>query len=340
MVTQALKTNMQPNKKKHAMATNRNDVRAKAAPEQSSHKQAVNALIGIDPEAVFRQAVALFARIGFKGARATLLSVVEPVNLTMPIPSGANLSPIFDMVDEQVARKWRTEQAEIALASAGKQLLDQGIAVKKELRSGFAPGELLKFADEMKANLLVAACTHHGALSSALLGSVSRAAVIGAGQSILLARHDLPEGKPLTAVLATDHSDYCNEGINQLIAFHPTGIRKITVLSALGTGFLKDTSLIPNLSAFSEEEENWREQTLRVKTEEVCDQLWKVRVRAEPMMVKMSPQEAINHAMKKSGADLLIMSAHGHGFLERAMIGSLSLHEAVAENYSILILRP
>ena len=49
--------------------------------------------------------------------------------------------------------------------------------------------------------------------------------------------------------------------------------------------------------------------------------------------------EVIRNAMTSSGADLLIMGAQGHGFLDRLVIGSTSHHHFVAEPYPVLLLR-
>jgi hypothetical protein len=43
--------------------------------------------------------------------------------------------------------------------------------------------------------------------------------------------------------------------------------------------------------------------------------------------------------MDAMSADLLILGAKGHGFLERITMGSVSLRQAIAGMYSTLILR-
>jgi len=303
-----------------------------------SNKSAV-ALIGIDPEAHFTRAVTLFTRLGFKGARATLLNVAEPANIvTLPNISFADGLGLDAISAEQINLQ-RAEQGKRALEVAASMMVAEGIEPNQEFRTGYAAFQLLNMADQLQANLIVTASSHHGALSHFFLNSVSRGVVIGAKQSVLIAKHDLAEGKPLTAVLAVDHSNYCNWAVDQLIRFQPMGIRKIIVLTALNPGVFSDHSPFPYLEDPTSQEENNRERKLYDKSREICDRLWTIRVQAEPLVVDGSPPLAIDYAMEHFNADLLIMAAQGHSFFERAFIGSLSLYEAVAKEHSLLVLR-
>lgn len=303
-----------------ATITGRMNNEGQPDPKESPFKELTtfNALIGIDPDADFERALKFFARIGFRGAEATLLGVVEPVNLSMPV----NSVPVYDFSADVELLKIRTEFAQAALDRAEQMMKMEGIPVRKELRTGFAAQEFLAFGHEMNADLLVTSATHHGVLSSAFLGSVSRAAVIGADRSVLIAKKDLPEGKPLHAVFATDLSHYCNSALEHLAAIQPLGLRKVTVMTAY------------HAKSAAEEQE------LRLRCEHLCDTLWKQRIQAETLVMDAPPGRAIDCAMDRTGANLLIMAAQGHSFFQRLMIGSLSLHEAVAGNHSLLILRP
>jgi nucleotide-binding universal stress UspA family protein len=43
--------------------------------------------------------------------------------------------------------------------------------------------------------------------------------------------------------------------------------------------------------------------------------------------------------MLDTQADILVMGAQGHGFVERVFIGSVSLHQALYEPYPVMIVR-
>jgi nucleotide-binding universal stress UspA family protein len=55
--------------------------------------------------------------------------------------------------------------------------------------------------------------------------------------------------------------------------------------------------------------------------------------------VNASVNDAIKQTMQEFNAQLLIVGAHGHGFFERMMLGSIALHQVVAEPHSVLVLR-
>lgn len=61
---------------------------------------------------------------------------------------------------------------------------------------------------------------------------------------------------------------------------------------------------------------------------------------AEYRVVQGEPDEVLGATMKDVNGDLLAMGAQGHGFIERVMLGSLSLQQVMASPYSTLILRP
>jgi len=44
--------------------------------------------------------------------------------------------------------------------------------------------------------------------------------------------------------------------------------------------------------------------------------------------------------MHSTGAELMVVGAHGKGWIERLLIGSTSLHEVIDEPYNVLVLRP
>jgi nucleotide-binding universal stress UspA family protein len=49
--------------------------------------------------------------------------------------------------------------------------------------------------------------------------------------------------------------------------------------------------------------------------------------------------EAIEAQLKASRADLLILGAKGHGFIERLTVGSVALREALTLTQSVLVVR-
>jgi nucleotide-binding universal stress UspA family protein len=58
------------------------------------------------------------------------------------------------------------------------------------------------------------------------------------------------------------------------------------------------------------------------------------------MVVEGTVEESIHRVMSDLKADLLIVGSQGHGFIDRIVVGSTSLHEVIGENYPVLLLRP
>ncbi|CAD6203732.1 unnamed protein product [Miscanthus lutarioriparius] len=64
--------------------------------------------------------------------------------------------------------------------------------------------------------------------------------------------------------------------------------------------------------------------TVITKAKSICTAFPNVRV--ETCVEKGDPRDVICGAAEKAGADLLVMGSHGYGFLQRALLGSVSNH--------------
>jgi nucleotide-binding universal stress UspA family protein len=83
----------------------------------------------------------------------------------------------------------------------------------------------------------------------------------------------------------------------------------------------------------------WAEDRLSRENLEVCGR-FKGLVRSCTQRVERGDANAaIRTVMRQENADLLILGAQGHGFLDRLQHGSVSFHQVVAESYSVLLLR-
>jgi nucleotide-binding universal stress UspA family protein len=51
-----------------------------------------------------------------------------------------------------------------------------------------------------------------------------------------------------------------------------------------------------------------------------------LQVRVETCVEKGDPRDVICGAAEKAGADMLVMGSHGYGFLQWALMGSVSNH--------------
>ncbi|KAL5202772.1 hypothetical protein ABZP36_013724 [Zizania latifolia] len=64
--------------------------------------------------------------------------------------------------------------------------------------------------------------------------------------------------------------------------------------------------------------------TVVAKARDICTAFPNLKV--ETCVEKGDPREVICGAAEKAGADMLVMGSHGYGFLQRALLGSVSNH--------------
>jgi nucleotide-binding universal stress UspA family protein len=86
-----------------------------------------------------------------------------------------------------------------------------------------------------------------------------------------------------------------------------------------------------------EEQKEW--DSVQSKTEELCRRFEQLGATTHSKVVIDDPKTQLAETMRETKADLLIMGAQGHGFLERIAVGSVSLQQVVAEDYPVLIIR-
>jgi nucleotide-binding universal stress UspA family protein len=291
-------------------------------------------LVGVDGSEASYNAAALAAKLDIDGAAYELLAVAElPTALfATELPPAPQAIEMVLAAREQLGRDHLAEAAR-RLAHAGVR----GAATKTSLCEGFPANELMARAATARAGVIAIGGETHGVASRALQGSVCRKLVVGAHESLLIARPGSLPSAPLRAVFATDHSQYAGRCLALLAQLAPRGLCEVTLMTAYPAGL---PSLIRQmLPAYDGDVARMIEDGLEARNAEAARGLasspWRVRTR----VLAGDPHSAIEQAMTETGADLLIMGAQGHGFIERVRSGSTSLHEAVAGRHHLLILR-
>jgi nucleotide-binding universal stress UspA family protein len=228
------------------------------------------------------------------------------------------------------------DQGEAVVANAEAITCMRGKPTDGLVADGPPAACLVALAEDRKAELtVVGSGRKHGA--SFLFGSVRRALAIGSKVSVLTAEESNCVG-PVTAVFATDHSDYANRCLAKLLEWGPRGLRKVHVVTAFDPHSVAVKSLVYKLDSDAPPEVFVRQQ-LELKCQAAADQLTRAGYETAVHVVEGETNEVIVDAMKDVKADLLILGSQGHGFLERLLVGSVALHQVASAYYPILLIR-
>jgi nucleotide-binding universal stress UspA family protein len=293
----------------------------------------MKAVIGIDPAEHFRPALNLFLRLRFDRPEATLMFSCESLVPDGSFPPFRAEHPMADILRDREASGVQLAQEVQA------ELRQHGFSAELVTRRGDPMQRLIEVADETGAELIVAGSARKPQWESLFFGSVSKGLVTASHQSILIGKRQPNEGEGLTAVLATDHSPYADRAVGRLIDAHPTGIERIIVLTAVDPRTQPDLLLIEDVPDSPEQAQQWATERLSEQNEELRTRLLRICSNIETRVLFEHTPNAIRMAMEEFDADLLIVGAHGHGFIERLALGSVSFHQVVNTPHNVLVVR-
>lgn len=291
----------------------------------------MKAVIGVGYMKQCLAGIDVFARLKFPNAEAVLVHAVEPV-----LPDGGFLpasatNPIADV------QKQRQEDGEARMAEIAAELKKSGIGSTSTTRFGSSAHEITGVAQEVEADMIVCGSGKKGNFESFIMGSVTRALVTDAKRCILIGKQQVEHSHKINIVYATDHSDYADRCIEHLVNLAPAGIGAVTVVSA--------NTVEPDIRDMLDEhnratgEGKSMTDILEHRNKQVCEKFSAICDSTESVVIQGHVNDVINATMEKSGADLLVLGAHGHGFLERLVIGSTAMHMVGNEPWNVLVLR-
>lgn len=290
-------------------------------------------LVGIDSAGHFQPALDLLKRLDFPGLEVTLAHSIDAVP---PLPAIGVGEAAFGVDLAESSRLAGYGCLERALARAR----ELEIRAETTLLAG-APGPaLIECSDREGADLVAIHSVPKGVIGNMLIGNVPRSLAIGSHRSVLISKGAPAAQGSLSSVFATDHSDYAAQALDALLRFSPKGISAIHVLSAASMHDIDRFAARFGSGAPSANVADWLKGELEARNEAVAARLRNAGYEATSSVVVDAPGPAIESTMRVQAADLLVMGAQGHGFIHRLVIGSVSLHQIVAQSYPVLLLRP
>jgi nucleotide-binding universal stress UspA family protein len=292
----------------------------------------VKALIGVDSLGQCSAAIDLVRRLDFDLEQVTLLHSVESVMPDGSFPGLTGGGTYTEMVSEfEEAGRRSIDEAEAALQTKAK--------VETKMIPGDPLRNLLDVADAEAVDLIAVGTQKKSSLQAMLMGSVTRGLLTASTHSFLAAKECLSKEGPLTAVFATDHSDYADRAVELLAKLAPKGIGRLVVLAVIDAKAQKAFKTFHSDPELTTNVDMWAEDRLEHENRNVCSKLELCIPVSDERVEHGDVNQTIRRTMEAEKADLLILGAQGHGFMERLRSGSVSFHQVVAENYPVLVLR-
>lgn len=289
-------------------------------------------LLGVDVGGQYRNALDMVARLKFP---APSLTLAHSVDVRFPYAS-----PAFPEEGAFAAEYVRiaTEQAESCLKEAHDAACEHDLPSAMVRLTGEPAGALVEYADEADMDLVAVHSQRKGRLGALFMGSTSRGLAIASHRSVLVTKGQGTAQGLVSVVFATDHSLYAEKALDQFLRFAPEGVQSVHVVNATHLSAIED-ELAPAFLPHQPTQVQWIEDSARQATDQTVQKFKDAGYLATGEVIDMPVNEAIREAMEKTGAELLVMGAQGHGFVHRLFLGSTALHQTVAEPYSVLLLR-
>jgi nucleotide-binding universal stress UspA family protein len=238
---------------------------------------------------------------------------------------------------EEYVRERLDEEAEKVRAMGGE-------VAGSHAGAGSADAEILRFAEELGAGLVILGSRGFGPLRRAVMGSVSSSVVRHAHGSVLVVRGDGPEGNHLPGriLLAFDGSKEADAATRAAVEISNATSSELHVVYSLNTELWRSYpgQIIPNTR---EEDLEDLEESKRKAGAWIDRQA--ERIRAEGAKVEEvhlafgKPDEAIVKLGEELEAGLIVTGSRGLGGVRRALMGSVSDSVVQHAHCPVLVVR-
>ena len=280
------------------------------------------------------EALSVLTDVKFPGLKLNLVHVIAPL-VVAGFPTEfvtAAEAVLWNSENESVSALGFMESLSHKVLTAGDTVNQLGIHVL----DGSPAYELLHYADENATNLISVSASTNSTIQTMLTGSVARSVTNGAHQSVLIARQRKRTGT-LRVVLGTDHSNYANKCIEQLIGWSPRGFENIEVVTAFDDTLLRSRAADTGVAGVSAADAV--RDVIADRTTTVAKRLKLISPKTHSTVVVGSAPDALRQVAEETNADMIIVCAKGHSMLERLTLGSTSLSLAISAPCSVMVLR-
>lgn len=260
--------------------------------------------------------------------------VLEHYDEVLGLPGLSSADPDQRDVEASVGRR-----LDDALEAAVRDLARSDRRVDRVVLRGHPAKAIVSEARDFVADLIVLGSRGHGAVRTALLGSVSADVVDHAPCPVLVARHDT-----LTRILlATDGSAGAEHAEHVLRDWPILAGRPVTVLCVADVGLPVSTGMAPAVDdrvyeSYALAVDDARAEC-RAQAEAVAARLRSSGYDAVPDTRDGPPAEEVLAVARSQGVDLIVAGTRGHTGLARLFLGSVARTVLTHAEASVLIVR-
>jgi len=244
---------------------------------------------------------------------------------------------------EKIERERARRATKKAAARLRKSLEGGSVKITTKILFGSPKRVILEEAEAFGADLIVVGSHGHGALERFLLGSVSQAVALHAKCSVEIVRSP-KSGAKRKILLAIDGSEESEAAVDGIAHWNYPADSEVRIISVVAPYFPTTPTHWEgmDMTIYDQIEKNAR-KVARASVKKAAAKLRagkKCRkLNVTTKVLSGSPKDVILEEAEAFGADLIVVGSHGHGMLERFLLGSVSQAVALHAKCSVEIVR-
>ncbi|MGV3615118.1 MAG: universal stress protein [Fimbriimonas sp.] len=291
-------------------------------------------VLGIDQSLASQAALELVLRMKFQDLHLTLVHSVESV-----LPAGefidAQGHAIPDLATENL------KSSSVLLREAQEQAELYGVEAHARTCLGDPPQALEGVANEIGANLIAVGRHRRPVWQEILLGSTPKRLLHESKRHLLIAHGPVEARDKLKVLFAVDQRFETSAYIKAFVEMRPKGVGEIEVLTVNCTNDEDVRELVHGLPVTTEVAEGWASAGLRQRNTSLTKLFGALGVPSIPRVAYGNiPDNTLADIAERDNADLVVVGAHRHGFLDRHLHHSVSEGLLAAGPHGLMVLRP
>jgi nucleotide-binding universal stress UspA family protein len=320
--------------------------------DESEVSMAMKILIGYDGSESADAALGDLRRAGLPRETEALIVSVGEI-LTPPPPSSdelvgparASQKLASTIAQAQSQREQALKEAEELAAKASERVRSYfpDWEVRAEGLTGWPSSELIRRADEWKADLVVVGSQGRSALGRFVLGSVSKKVVTDSHHSVRVARaavgkNDSTPPRVMIGVDGSPEAEHAVRAVGWRVWPDGTEVRIITVDD--GTSPARIARVLPTAAAMIRDRNEETAVAARMMVEWGENELRAIGLNVSAAIEKGDPQRALIEEARKWNADSIFVGGRRFdGALERFRLGSVSTPLVTKAHCSVEVVR-